>query len=167
MPAEPGFPRDSGPIAYFLTWTTYGSWLPGDPRGWMSRGGDARASRPRLHGVMMRQLPETIVMLSVSERQIVQQAIETTCIRRGWVVHGSQCRTQHVHAVITAADERPKTVLVQSKSWATRTLDAASGRAHLPRRWWTRGGSIRFVYGERALAQVVEYVMECQDRPRS
>ena len=22
------------PLAYFLTWTTYGTWLPGDERGW-------------------------------------------------------------------------------------------------------------------------------------
>ena len=29
---EPPMPE---PIAYFLTWTTYGSWLPGDQRGWV------------------------------------------------------------------------------------------------------------------------------------
>lgn len=23
------------PLAYFITWTTYGTWLPGDPRGWV------------------------------------------------------------------------------------------------------------------------------------
>lgn len=23
------------PIAYFLTWVTYGTWLPGDERGWV------------------------------------------------------------------------------------------------------------------------------------
>jgi hypothetical protein len=25
------------PLAYFLTWTTYGTWLPGDERGWCKR----------------------------------------------------------------------------------------------------------------------------------
>jgi hypothetical protein len=25
------------PLAYFLTFRTYGSWLPGDPRGWVDR----------------------------------------------------------------------------------------------------------------------------------
>ena len=24
-------------LAYFLTWTTYGTWLPGDARGWVNR----------------------------------------------------------------------------------------------------------------------------------
>jgi hypothetical protein len=23
------------PIGYFLTWVTYGTWLPGDARGWV------------------------------------------------------------------------------------------------------------------------------------
>jgi hypothetical protein len=27
----------SEPLAYFLTWTTYGTWLPGDSRGWVNR----------------------------------------------------------------------------------------------------------------------------------
>ena len=26
------------PLAYFLTWTTYGTWLPGDERGWNRKG---------------------------------------------------------------------------------------------------------------------------------
>ncbi len=31
-------------IAYFSTWTTYGTWLPGDERGWFSRNGGLRAA---------------------------------------------------------------------------------------------------------------------------
>ena len=27
------------PLAFFLTWTTYGSWLPGDERGWVEKPG--------------------------------------------------------------------------------------------------------------------------------
>ncbi len=23
------------PVGFFLTWVTYGTWLPGDPRGWV------------------------------------------------------------------------------------------------------------------------------------
>ena len=26
------------PLAWFITWTTYGTWLPGDDRGWTERG---------------------------------------------------------------------------------------------------------------------------------
>jgi hypothetical protein len=30
-------PDQADPIAYFLTWTTYGTWLPGDERGWYAK----------------------------------------------------------------------------------------------------------------------------------
>ncbi len=30
---EPPMPE---PLAYFLTWSTYGTWLPGDERGWIT-----------------------------------------------------------------------------------------------------------------------------------
>ena len=32
------------PLAFFLTWTTYGTWLPGDERGW-SRSQDSVGKR--------------------------------------------------------------------------------------------------------------------------
>ena len=32
------------PLAYFLTWTTYGTWLPGDGRGWVEKNGAIFAS---------------------------------------------------------------------------------------------------------------------------
>src|SRR5262249_3307643 len=45
-------------LAYFLTWTTYGTWLPGDARGWVqvpgvghpATGPPARTPGPRAHG---------------------------------------------------------------------------------------------------------------------
>lgn len=35
LPNEPAMPD---PLAFFLTWTTYGTWLPGDERGWVAKG---------------------------------------------------------------------------------------------------------------------------------
>ena len=31
-------PPMAEPLAYFLTWSTYGTWLPGDERGWIEYG---------------------------------------------------------------------------------------------------------------------------------
>jgi hypothetical protein len=39
MANEPGQVPMDEPLAYFLTWTTYGSWLPGDERGWVAKPG--------------------------------------------------------------------------------------------------------------------------------
>ena len=35
---------------YFITWTTYGTWLPGDARGWRKRQAGYRISQPLLEG---------------------------------------------------------------------------------------------------------------------
>ncbi|MDA1049536.1 MAG: hypothetical protein O3C40_03530 [Planctomycetota bacterium] len=45
MGKDPGsIPLDDS-LALFLTWTTYGSWLPGDERGWVEKPGRLRAGR--------------------------------------------------------------------------------------------------------------------------
>ena len=37
------------PLAYFITWTTYGTWLPGDERGWNRKGlAEMQAGNSRL-----------------------------------------------------------------------------------------------------------------------
>ena len=35
-------PHGEEPLAYLLTWTTYGTWLPGDDRGWTEKPGQFR-----------------------------------------------------------------------------------------------------------------------------
>ncbi len=37
------------PLAYFITWRTYGSWLPGDPRGWLKNRKGFQPPNPDLH----------------------------------------------------------------------------------------------------------------------
>jgi len=41
MPSDANTPPLPEPLAYFLTWTTYGTWLPGDERGWVRRPGNS------------------------------------------------------------------------------------------------------------------------------
>jgi hypothetical protein len=164
MPADIGSIRDTGPIAYFLTWTTHGSWLPGDPRGWVKRGGDFRSANHVLHTAVARAMNDPPLSLSPAQRGLVYDAIDMTCRHRGWVIHACQCRIQHAHVVVTATRVPPEIVLAQLKAWSTRAL-ADAGLSH--RRCWSRGGSSRLIFGECDLQRVVEYVTECQDRPRA
>ena len=156
--------RDSGPIAYFLTWTTHGSWLPGDPRGWVKRGGEFRPAHHTLHIAVVRTMSSPPLKLSPTQRGVAHDAIDMTCRRREWVMHACQYRIQHVHVVVTATLTRPEIVLQQLKAWSSRAL-AAAGLSH--RRCWTRGGSTRLIFDEYGLQRVVEYVVDGQDRPRS
>ncbi len=157
------------PIAYFLTWTTYGAWLPGDPRGWVDSGGRIHSPDPGRAAAAQSLLRETPLTLDWRSRSIVERCIREHCRVRGWVLHVMCCRTQHIHMVVTATQHSPMEVMRQCKSWATRGL--ASGRtgsreAARRTRWWGEGGSGRHVYSEQELMAVIEYVVEAQDKPR-
>jgi REP element-mobilizing transposase RayT len=159
----PGTIRRPDPLAFFLTWTTYGSWMPGDARGWADDRGVIRAPNARLARVATGLMRGPSVVLTFAQRDIVERAIREHCDFRGWTLHAATCRTTHVHAVVSAAERTPDQVLGSIKARCSRQL---SHRAKDPRTWWTRGGSMRHVYDMRALENVVTYVVECQDKPR-
>jgi REP element-mobilizing transposase RayT len=156
------------PLAYFLTWTTYGSWLPGDERGWVDRRGAVRGGNPLLRSVASHRLTSACVSLTSHQRGLVVRCVTAHARFRGWTLHAVQCRTQHVHVVIGASGRSTREVIAELKAQATRMLDAAEGERLFRRlrRWWTRGGSGRQVFDERSLENVVMYVRECQDRRR-
>jgi REP element-mobilizing transposase RayT len=156
------------PLAFFLTWTTYGTWLPGDSRGWTDSAGSMHTAAPRLARAAQRAMIGPATGLSVSQRQRVEQAIAEHAAVRGWTLHAVQCRTAHVHVVVTAADISPETIMTQFKAWSTRALNATRDmQSGLHRgRVWTRGGSMRRIYDEEGLAAVATYVVECQDGER-
>jgi hypothetical protein len=151
------------PVAFFLTWTTYGSWMPGDARGWADDRGVIRDPNARLARVAARLMRGPSVVLSFAQRDIVARAIHEHCDFRGWTLHAATCRTAHVHVVVSATECKPDGVLGSIKARCSRQL---SHGAKAPRTWWTRGGSMRRIYDMRALENVVAYVVECQDKLR-
>jgi REP element-mobilizing transposase RayT len=152
------------PLAFFLTWTTYGSWMPGDARGWADDRGVIRAPNARLTRVATGLMRGPSVVLSFAQRDIIARVIHEHCKFRGWTLHAATCRTTHVHVVVTAAEHTPDGVLGSLKARCSRQL--SQGADDGPRTWWTRGGSMRRTYDTRSLENVVMYVVECQDKPR-
>ncbi len=150
------------PLAFFLTWTTYGSWLPGDDRGWSDDRGVLRAPSFRLAISAGHRLASSAVSLRLAQRELVVATITRHCQHRQWKLFAVACRSQHVHVVVSAPAYQPATVSQQLKTWAARALAADATPA---RRIWTRGCSRRRIYDERALQAVVQYVAECQDGP--
>ena len=170
MRRKTDFVTRTEPLAFFLTWTTYGSWLPGDDRGWADSRGHPRAADPTRKLEASRLLAEFPLTLGVHQQSVVADVIAAHCNIRGWTLHAMSCRTQHVHVVVTAVGVSPEDVLSQFKTWASRRLkDASAGdRARSGRmRWWTEGGSKRWIYDVAELGAVVTYVAECQDKSRT
>ena len=149
------------PIAYFLTWTTYGTWLPGDERGWWRRGDGIRHDPDRLIKESAKSdLRERPVLLSRSDRTIVRATIERHCEIREWFLHAADARSNHVHVVVTATGYPPVIVRDQLKAWCTRKLKAGHKRRQ---RFWTEGASCRWINQEEDLESAIQYVNGAQD----
>ena len=149
------------PIGYFLTWVTYGTWLPGDVRGWVEYRRGWQLPDPIREREANARMTENACFLTSLQRQAVEVQIAETCAHRGWTLHAVNCRSNHVHVVVTADVANPKKVRVGLKAWATRILKERfdSGREN----WWAERGSIRFLNNEDDLDAAILYVRDGQD----
>ena len=151
------------PLAFFLTWTTYGTWLPGDARGWVADGGgDVRPPDPVKERAARDRMKEPPLYLTPGQRRLVQRTIAEHCRIRGWSLHAVNARTNHVHAVLSASDVHPDRIREQFKAWCTRRMKEAIGPTSCRRRWWTEGGSGRYINDEQSLEAAIIYVRDAQ-----
>jgi REP element-mobilizing transposase RayT len=152
------------PIGYFLTWVTYGTWLPGDERGWIEYHNGWQPADPIRVLEAKARMTEDTCILNPSQRVAVETQIAETCSFRGWTLHAVNCRTNHVHAVVSASVLDPKKIRVDLKAWATRVLKTEFDPHR--KNWWAERGSIRWLNSEDELHDCIVYVVEGQDRPR-
>jgi REP element-mobilizing transposase RayT len=156
----------SRPLAYFLTWTTYGTWLPGDTRGWVESGQfGIKPPDPWRRCEAQEAMTEDELTLTPPQRVVVEETIRAHCALRGWAVHAVNVRTNHVHVIVTA-DATPETVMSQFKAWCSRRLSEQAGlrgRAkNGQKRWWTEHGSTKWVNDEEYFRNAIRYVNERQ-----
>jgi REP element-mobilizing transposase RayT len=151
----------SEPLAYLITWTTYGTWLPGDERGWVDRGTPGvQAPDPARQGAAYQQLVEAPVILDPEQRALVEATVRAHCDFRHWSLHAVNVRSNHVHVVVTAPATEPKKVMDQFKAWCSRRLNERAGKVQ--DRWWTRHGSTKWINDEDYFHNAIRYVLERQ-----
>ncbi len=150
------------PLAYFISFRTYGTWLHGDRRGSTDRfhnqyGApfiDPNEKWQRYNKVRLKTRP---FLLRARHREAVESAIRETCRIRNWSLLALNVRTNHVHTVVIA-NRKPSLVLNAFKANATRQL----------REWrlwphnfspWADKGSKRKLWNERSVQRAIDYVM--------
>ena len=161
------------PLAYFITWTCYGTWLPGDERGWTKWQKGDQIPQPMLADWCKDQMVEESIFLDETQRKIVEKVVEEHCKFRGWQLHAVNCRSNHCHVVVTAIEYDGEVVRDQFKAWATRRLKANQKKrqrqgffpldAKLREHWWTRKGSVRYMYEDESVDAATQYTIEAQD----
>jgi REP element-mobilizing transposase RayT len=157
-------------IAYFITFSTYGTWLHGSSKGqgsvdlqhdqYGSPYVEPDASRESQSRDRMTQPPYT---MGADERAIVRDAIVELCLERGWRLLAVHVRSNHVHVVVSV-DRDPGRVMSDMKAKASRELTRA-GRDDADRKRWTRHGSTLHLFDEAAVAEKIDYTLNRQGSP--
>jgi REP element-mobilizing transposase RayT len=145
---------------YFITWSTYGSWLPGDARGWRKRQNGEQRPRPFLADWCREQMRYEAVLLSENDRRTIHNACQEHCDYRGWVLLAVHARTNHVHAVVIA-NAAPRVVRNQFKANCTRSLRTQE----IPldaKQPWVKGGDIEVLDTDDDVENCVQYVLDAQ-----
>ncbi len=151
-------------MVYFLTWVTYGTWLPGDARGWVEYRRGWQLPDPTREREARARMTEDVCILTPLQRQAVEAQIAETCAHRGWTLHAVNCRSNHVHVVVTADVANPKKIRVDLKAWATRILKEKFDSSR--ENWWAERGSIRYLNSDDDLEAAILYVRDGQDIDR-
>lgn len=129
-------------MRYLITWTCYGSHLPGDSRGKVDRDHNVPGSRlapadPRKADDALWSMRGAPYLLNEHRRNLVLNGIQDACNRRSWNLLAAHVRTNHVHAVVEA-EQPPEAILQSLKAYATRALN----RVEPKQERWTRHGAL-------------------------
>jgi len=163
---------------WLLTSTTYGNWLPGDPRGFVSGVDDDDGSRvvhnqptteydrdmPGLRAFAQAQMKGPPITLNLQQADAIFRQFYETATHRKWEVRAVGIMGKHVHLVVGVnGDPDPYKVLGDFKSYASRVLNKKWGKPE-SETWWTEKGSVRKLRDEAAVLAAIEYVRN-QERP--
>jgi REP element-mobilizing transposase RayT len=163
--AQAPFTSTDGPLAYLITFPTYGTWLHGDDRGSVDRDHNIPGTRlvppnkTRRH-YEQRRLRHDSIVLGAAARAVVQRTMSEVAEHRGWAVHAINVRRNHVHIVVSS-DRSAERIMNDLKSWSTRRLIEA-GIVAPGTRVWVRHGSTRYLWKPREVEAACQYVVEGQ-----
>jgi len=155
-------------VAFFITFSTYGTWLHGDERGSVDRdhnefGAPVISGDPAQEKRDFDQMKHPAMVFDISHRRAVQEAIIEVCQHRGWRLHALHVRTRHFHCVLVA-DTTPERVMNDFKSYATRRLRQEK-LIDADARVWTRHGSTRYLNEDATVLAAANYVIDDQGAP--
>ena len=142
-------------MTVFSTWTTYGTWLRGDPRSWFPSSTDLKLNQPELYLLDRDQLSEEPCFLTEMQRVVVNETIQQHSTFRNWELVRVNCRSNHVHVLVHVPDMPIEIPREQLKAWCTRRL-----RVHDSSRknWWTERGWDLYIDTEEDLSKVMDYI---------
>lgn len=158
---------------WLVTWTTYGSWLPGDARGFRTWRGRERVAPPRRFATHSDDVYEparyvtryreavaqcsTGVCLNVTHRQVALKAIVEDVNALNLPAAVLAVADWHVHLVAQFGGLPIRPTVGRFKSEATRAIKAADDN-YEPKRSWTKGCHMESLKDDASLDAACRYV---------
>ena len=135
------------------TWTTYGTWLQGDKRGYV-KNGITLGENARLEKTNKQMLKHDKIVIPKNLRKIIENAILKEAEQIDQKVYAIVICSNHVHIVVERTDERCGYSIGRFKKAATKVLReyGFAGRV------WTKGYDKRYCYNQNELETRIKYV---------
>ena len=170
---------------WFLTNTTYATWLPGDPRGSITSVRDHREddapslsriehkmpgeewedSIPSLYRSARQSMKGPAIYLDENKAERLLVQFQETASYRGWKLHAVAIMANHIHIVVEVdVDPEPGKVLADFKAYGSRILNCEYGKPE-SETWWTENGSKRKLKDDEAVVAAIYYVLYKQPNP--
>jgi REP element-mobilizing transposase RayT len=157
------------PLAYHITWGTYGIRLHGDPRGTVDRKHNdyktkiVTTDRPRLEHEKAR-LKFAPVRFTREQRLFLETALPQICERGQWTFITCAVAPDHVHLIVKS-EINPETIRRLAKRWSSEALFATFPTTSIGT-WWAEAGSIRWIGDDAYLQNATRYVQKQRITPR-
>jgi REP element-mobilizing transposase RayT len=140
-------------VGYMVTWTTYGSWLPGDKRGYVDNGKTLLGDVKILERNRKRQ-KSSIVKLNAREKEIVKRTILVEAEKIDHKIEALSVYSNHIHLLARPHTESIEKLAGRYKSMTTRALWQKGRKGRI----WTKGYDKRFCFSEEEIANRIKYV---------
>jgi REP element-mobilizing transposase RayT len=140
-------------IGYMVTWTTYGTWLQGDERGYV-KNGEILPANDKLNSANQNQQKFQTVKLNSSQKQIVQNTILQESHKINQKIFAIAVRSNHIHIVAGVSSEAIEQIVQRFKRMSTLYLHNAG----LNGKVWSTGFDKRFCFTEKEIKQKIKYV---------
>jgi hypothetical protein len=136
-------------LATMITTTTYGTWLPGDVRGYVEHG-IVLPPAPRLESRARLLLTSEPVLMSRIEQNLAADILVSACERFGYPLFCLSIECWHLHWLTDCRSDAIPTMVARLKN----AIRQALGRGRI----WTAGYDKRFCFSLEQVNARYEYI---------
>ena len=142
-------------LGYLITWTTYGTWLQGDKRGYVKNGKVCPGNKALLRTNEQLKSQDS-VKLSKIQRMLLRKTIMKEAELQNQTIYALAILPTHIHIVAGYVDQPISKIVAYYKKAGRIALKTTghSGKA------WTRGYDKRFCFDQATLGQKIKYVQD-------